>query len=54
MRNYQKQVEFSKKMKNAKVVGIPNFGHNVIDEKNLTLPHVLEFIEDVEKNRSSE
>ena len=47
--HYQRQVEFSKKMKNTKVVGIPNHGHSVDDKKELVLPHVLEFLEDVEK-----
>ena len=45
--HHQRQVEFSKKMKNAKVVGIPNHGHGVSLEKELVLPHVIEFLENI-------
>ena len=47
--HHPRQVEFSKKMKNAKVVGIPDYGHDVIDHKDLVLPHVLEFLESIER-----
>lgn len=47
--HHQRQVEFSKKMKNVKVVGIPNYGHEVDDKKELVLPHVLEFLESIER-----
>ena len=36
-------------MKNAKVVGIPDYGHGVDNEKELVLPNVLEFLEGIEK-----
>ncbi len=48
--HHPRQVEFSKKMKNAKVVGIPDHGHGVNREKDLVLPRVLEFLENVEEN----
>ena len=47
--HYQRQIEFVKKMKNARMVGIPGFGHEVSKAKDLILPHVLEFLENIEK-----
>ena len=43
--HYERQLEFCKRMKNAKVIGFPDHGHSVDNEKDLVLPHVLEFLE---------
>jgi len=45
--HHPRQVEFGKKMKNAKVVGISGYGHGVSQAKDLVIPHVLEFLEDL-------
>ena len=42
--HHQRQVDFYKKMKNAKVVGISGYGHGVSQAKDLVIPHVLEFL----------
>ena len=45
--HHPRQVEFGKKMKNAKVVGIPGYGHEVSRAKDLVIPHVIEFLGDL-------
>lgn len=47
--HFPRQLEASKKMKNVKVVGIPNHGHAVWKQKDLVLPHILEFLEEINK-----
>ena len=47
--HFPRQLEASKKMKNVKVVGIPNHGHAVQEQKDLVLPHVIEFLEEMKK-----
>ena len=42
-------LEYSSKMKNVKVVGIPNHNHAVQEQKDLVLPHILEFLEEMKK-----
>ncbi|MHA2028949.1 MAG: alpha/beta fold hydrolase [Candidatus Kariarchaeaceae archaeon] len=44
--HHERQVDFSKKMKNAQVFGIPNRGHEVNGEKELILPRVLQFLQE--------
>ena len=48
---YPLQLEISKKMKNADVVLFEGKGHLVQFEPRVVLPHVLEFLESVEKHR---
>ncbi|MHA1219088.1 MAG: hypothetical protein ACTSO5_10510 [Candidatus Heimdallarchaeaceae archaeon] len=43
---YSHLLETRNKMKNVKVVGIPNHGLDVSDEKDLLIPHATEFLED--------
>lgn len=47
--HFPRQLEIGKKMKNVKVVGIPNHGHAVQRQKDLVLPHILEFLEEINK-----
>ena len=35
-------------MKNARVVGIPDYGHEVDSKKDLVLPLILEFLEEID------
>ena len=46
--HYQRQEEFSKEMKNASVIGIPDYGHRFEPMAELVLPHILEFLYSVD------
>lgn len=47
--HFPRQLEISKKMQNVKVVGIPKHGHTVQQQKDLVLPHILGFLDEINK-----